>query len=121
MSSHEVQIELLVGAMVRDPHGRRVGRIEEIRAAPDGDGLVVTHYLLGPTGWRARLSVRGLRLRLRTLRGVGRSRLQRLPWQALDVSDPRRPRLRVNPSEAASTPAGRAEARRRPRNTSRAS
>jgi hypothetical protein len=43
MSAREVRIEVLLGALVRDPAGRRVGRIEEIRAVPDGDGLVVTH------------------------------------------------------------------------------
>lgn len=95
MSSPEVRIEMLLGAVVRDRHGESIGRIEEIRAIPDGDGLVVTHYLLGPTGWRARLSLQKLRLGLRTLRGVGRSRRQRLPWHAVDVSDPRRPRLKT--------------------------
>lgn len=95
MSAREIRIEVLLGAMVRDPDGRRVGRIEEIRAVPDGDGLVVTHYLLGSTGWRERLSLRGLRLGIRTLRGVGRADRRRLPWQTLDVSDPRRPRLRI--------------------------
>lgn len=101
MSSREIRIETLLGAVVRDPDGVRVGRIEEIRAIPDGDGLLVTHYLLGPTGWRERLSLRGLRLGLRALRGARRSRRQRLPWQAVDVSDPRRPRLRISPREAA--------------------
>jgi hypothetical protein len=120
MPSREIRIEDLLGARVRDAGGRTVGRIEEIRAVPDGDGLVVTHYLLGPTGWRARLSLRGLSLRLRALRGAGRSRLHRVPWQALDVSDPRRPVLRLNASEAASRPAGRGAARRPPRSTSRA-
>ena len=98
MSSREVRIEALLGAPVRDAAGQRVGRIEEIRARPDGDGLVVTHYLLGPTGWRERLSLRGLRLGLRTLRGTHRSYRQRVPWEALDVSNPLRPVLRVSPS-----------------------
>ena len=115
-----ISIDVLLGAMVRDARGERVGRIEEIRAVPDGDGLVVTHYLLGSTGWRERLSFRGLRLGFRSLRGVGASGLRRLPWHALDVSDPARPRLRISSREAASRRAGRAEARRRPRSTSTA-
>jgi hypothetical protein len=118
MSAREVRIEALLGVLVRDPAGRRVGRIEEIRAVSDGDGLVVTHYLLGPTGWRERLSLRGLRLRLRTLRGARRARRQRVPWEALDVSDPHRPILRISPSGGASTSAGRGGSRRRPRSTS---
>jgi hypothetical protein len=70
------------------------GPCEEIRAVPDRDGLVVTHYLVGSTGWRERLSLRGLRLGLRALRGARRSRGLRVPWEALDVSDPLRPVLR---------------------------
>lgn len=120
MRAREIRIEELLGARVRDAEGRTVGRIEEIRAVPDGDGLVVSHYLLGPTGWRERLSLRGLSLRLRTLRGARRSGLQRLSWEALDVSDPRRPVLRLSASAAASRPAGRAGSRRPPRSTSRA-
>ncbi len=115
-----IAIDVLLGAMVRDARGERVGRIEEIRAVPDGDTLVVTHYLLGSAGWRERLSLRGLRLGFRTLRGVGRAGLRRRPWPALDVSDPARPRLRISSREAASTRAGRAESRRRPRSTSTA-
>ena len=98
MSPREVRIEALLGTVVRDAAGRRVGRIEEIRAVPDRDGLVVTHYLLGSTGWRERLSLRGLRLGLRALRGARRSRGRRVPWEALDVSNPLRPVLRVSPS-----------------------
>ena len=120
MPSREIRIEDLLGARVRDAGGRTVGRIREIRAVPDGDGLVVSHYLLGPTGWRERLSLRGLGLRLRILRGARRFGLPRVPWEALDVSDPRRPVLRLNASEAASRSAGRAGARRPPRSTSRA-
>lgn len=117
MSAREIRIEALLGVLVYDPDGQGVGRIEEIRAVPDGDGLVVTHYLLGSTGWRERLSLRGLRLGLRTLRGLRRAGGRRVSWEGLDVSDPRRPILRISPSEAARRPA-RAGSRRPPRSTS---
>lgn len=108
----QVRIEDLVGVMVRDADGRAVGRIEELRAMPDGNGLVITHYLLGPTGWLARLSLRGLRLGLGRRPGRRRSVLRRVPWDMLDLSDPRRPRLRLRARDAADEPAARRPPRR---------
>ena len=92
--SREVRLERLLGRVVRDSAGRGVGRIEDMRAARDGGDWIVTHFLLGPVGWRERLSLRGLRLTLRTLRGLRRGALKRLRWNALDLSDPANPRLR---------------------------
>lgn len=90
----EVRLERLLGRMVRDAAGRRVGRIEDMRATRDGHDWIVTHFFLGPVGWRERLSLRGLRLKLRTLRGARRGALRRLRWDKLDLSDPANPRLR---------------------------
>ncbi len=90
----QIRIELLLGRVVRDATGRRIGRIEEMRAARAGPDWVVTHFLLGPTGWRRRLSLDGLRFRLRVLQGRRRGRLQRIEWKSLDLSDPLNPRLR---------------------------
>ena len=60
--SAEVHLELLMGKVVHDHHGRRVGRIEEVRAARNKDGWIVTHYFLGPVGLMQRLSIRGIGL-----------------------------------------------------------
>jgi hypothetical protein len=92
MSQH-VRIELLLGRVVRDATGRRIGRIEEMRAARRGPDWVVTHFLLGPTGWRARLSLDGVRFRLSVLQGRRRT-LKDIESDALDLSDPLHPRLR---------------------------
>jgi hypothetical protein len=78
----EIHLELLIGRVVRDAAGRRIGRIEEMRAVRRGGVWKVTHFFLGPAGWRARLGLRG------GARGRGRVR-----WDALDLSDPERPRL----------------------------
>ena len=86
----EVHLELLMGKVVHDHRGRRVGRIEEVRAARDKDGWIVTHYFLGPVGLMQRVSIR---LWLLTLRGRRWSGLRRVRWRALDLSDPRNPRL----------------------------
>jgi hypothetical protein len=92
--SREVRLERVLGRVVRDQAGRPVGRIEEMRVARDGRDWVVTHFLLGPVGWRARLSVRGLRLLGATLRGSRHGALKRLRGDALDLSDAESPRLR---------------------------
>ena len=90
----EIRVDLLLGRVVRDAAGRRVGRIEDMRVARDGRDWIVTHFLLGPVGWRQRLSPTGLRLRWHTLRGTQRAALRRVRWDALDLSDPARPQLR---------------------------
>jgi hypothetical protein len=33
--------------VVRSPHGRPIGRIEDVRVEPDGDDYLVTAFLLG--------------------------------------------------------------------------
>lgn len=79
--AREIHLELLIGRVVRDPAGRAVGRIEEMRAVRHGGAWHITHFMLGPAGWLARL---GLRYQ---------SRRGRLRWDTLDLSDPLRPRL----------------------------
>jgi hypothetical protein len=81
-----------VGRTVRDQHGRRVGRIADMRARPDGDAWTVTHYFLAPVGLRQRLSRRGLRFWRARLTGQ-QSGVKRIPWKTLDLSDPTSPRL----------------------------
>jgi hypothetical protein len=81
--AREIHLELLIGRVVRDAAGRRIGRIEEMRAIRRAGAWHVTHFLLGPAGWRARLG----------LGGGARGRRSRVRWDALDLSDPARPRL----------------------------
>lgn len=100
MSEREVRIERLVGRRVRDAHGHDVGRIEEMVAEIElhehGRDYVVQEIQLGHypvLGFLAGISLgRGL---LRTLgRGSGYVRY-RVPWEAMDLADPERPRIRV--------------------------
>ena len=83
--AHEIHLELLIGRVVRDAAGRRIGRIEEMLATRRAGAWHVTHFLLGPAGWWARLG----------RRGGARGRRGRVRWDALDLSDPARPRLFV--------------------------
>jgi hypothetical protein len=83
----EVSLERLLGRKVRDPDGRSVGRLEEVRAEKEHGGYAVTEYLIGAAGLRERLS-----LGLLHFWGPARQGY-RARWDQLDISDPVRPRL----------------------------
>ena len=92
----EVNVELLIGTKVRDVDGNGIGRIEEIRVERDEKACLVEAYLIGASALIERLSAWTL------ARPIGRfllSRnlysLYRVPWQDMDLSDPRHPRLRI--------------------------
>ncbi|HET6796838.1 MAG TPA: hypothetical protein VFH40_06700 [Gemmatimonadales bacterium] len=90
----EVRFEDLVGKVVRNPHGRAIGCIEELRIEPDGEDYVVTEYLIGGLEWLPRLW--GFLGQLPTFRalGVGQGpRIRPVPWHWIDLSDPARPVL----------------------------
>lgn len=104
MTEREVRIEQLLGRRVRDAEGRDVGRIEELVAEIElherGRDYVVREVQLGHypvLGFLAGISLgRGL---LRTIgRGSGYVRY-RVPWEAMDLADPDRPRIRVRREE----------------------
>jgi hypothetical protein len=99
MVKREVRVEELLGRVVYDTGGRKVGRIEEVCARESGDEWVVHEYLLGPAALLERLSVPGLgRSLLRLLHAkVGAGR--RVPWDKLDLADPGRPLLRCSIEE----------------------
>ena len=93
MPGDSVAVEHLLSRKVRDPAGKSAGRIEEIRAAPAEDALLVYQYDLGPAALLERLAVglRGFPL-LRKL-GIGPQHRGRcVPWDKMDLSDPRHPR-----------------------------
>ena len=91
--SAEVNVELLIGRMVHDAEGRKIGRIEEILAVEKGDELVVSEYHVGSEGLMERLSAYHAGIGLIRLLGA-RGHVadpKRIPWQELDLSDPRKP------------------------------
>ena len=90
-----VHIELLLGRKVHDPEGRRVGRILEVHAEPEGKDCVVREYLLGAAALLTRLGISAGRLV-----GLPAHREPiRVPWDQMDLSDPARPRLRCRVEE----------------------
>ena len=89
----EVHLQQLLGRPVFDRRGgRTVGRIEEVRAERQDGEWIVREYVLGVGGLVERLAAGGLVASL-----LGRWALtpqqRTIPWDALDLTDPNRPRL----------------------------
>jgi len=92
----EINIEQLLGTKVCDVDGHDVGRVEEFLVERDGKSCLVDAYLIGVSALIQRLSAWTL------VRPIGRFlnarkiyTIYRVPWQDMDLSDPRHPRLRV--------------------------
>lgn len=92
----DVNVELLLGRKVVDVNGEKVGRIEEFRAEEDGNRCRVEAYLVGTSALIERLSAWTL---VRPIKQMLRSRhiysVFEVPWQEMDLSDPKQPKLRV--------------------------
>lgn len=92
-AGRELRVEHLLGRRVLDADGASLGRIEEIVAENDGEELVVREFLVGHYGMLERLGIGRLGASLLRLLTGGRAREgARIPWHALDLADPRRPR-----------------------------
>ncbi|HEV7590747.1 MAG TPA: hypothetical protein VGO40_21735 [Longimicrobium sp.] len=93
MKAREANVELLLGRVVHDAAGRRLGRLEEIRATAHGGELLVSQYLVGRFGVAARLTTVSLLPRVAQLLRLGTRRSGYLiPWTWMDLSDPEHPR-----------------------------
>jgi sporulation protein YlmC with PRC-barrel domain len=90
-----VHFELLLGRKVRDSEGRRVGRILEVHAEPEGEDCVVREYLLGAAALLTRLGISAGRL---VGLPIHREPI-RVPWDQMDLGNPERPRLRCRLEE----------------------
>jgi hypothetical protein len=94
MTHREIRFDELVSRVVRSAAGRPIGRIEDLRARPEGEDYVVHEVLirdLAPMPKLLRLAAQ-----LPTLRALGllrHPRLRAIPWSWLDLTDPERPRF----------------------------
>ena len=92
----EVNAELLVGTQVHDVDGEKVGRIQEMRVDSREKSCVVESYLIGASALIERLSAWTLvRPIARVLHARKLYSLYEVPWQDMDLSDPKRPKLRI--------------------------
>lgn len=95
--SREVALHHLLGRTVRDPNGREVGRVEELRAEIElherGNDYVVTEFHVGSFG--AIESLAGPWFARQLLHRLGRFApytSHRIPWDRFDLTDPRNPK-----------------------------
>ena len=95
MKTQKIHFELLLGKLVRDPEGARVGHILAVRAEREGDDCVVRDFELGTAALLSRLGISAARVAGLPVR----SEPLRVPWDQLDLSDPEHPRLRCLLSE----------------------
>jgi hypothetical protein len=113
--THEVRLERLLGKVVRDREGRKVGHLEEVCIEKQNGAHVVVEYLIGAWGWLERISL----ARFRHPPGAHGWRAR---WDQLDLRHPDGPVLtcerealeRIGPGKApARATRGRASLRRR--------
>jgi hypothetical protein len=96
----DVHVELLLGTLVHDINDEVVGRIEEFRARQKGDSCYVESYMIGASALIERMAAWTL---VRPIRRMLKSRniysAFEVPWQDMDLSNPKRPRLRIAKSD----------------------
>jgi sporulation protein YlmC with PRC-barrel domain len=93
MATPEVHLERLVGRCVHDAAGRSVGRIEEVIAGQNGGEWVIREYLVGRDAFLTRLSALGIGRPFLKFFGAGIHPGYRIPWDKLNLTDPKKPRL----------------------------
>lgn len=100
MANQEIHLELLLGKQVLDSTGKAIGRIEEVRAEPQGEDWVVQEYLIGYVAILERLSAWTIGLGILHLLGARKIHGgYTVPWEKLDLTNPDQPRLRCSLAE----------------------
>jgi sporulation protein YlmC with PRC-barrel domain len=79
-----VQLEVVIGKKVRDADGRKAGRLEEVHGDWQGEHCVITHYEIATSAFTFVLRLLGM---------YGSIKKLVVPWDKIDWSDPKRPRL----------------------------
>ena len=111
MSARTVSLDDLIGRVVRDAEGRRIGRIEELEAEivleRDGSEYVVTRFGVGRWGPFDAIAS-GLfvqQLVRRIMRATSYAHYV-IPWDWMDLSDLEHPRVRRAERELARSSGG---------------
>jgi hypothetical protein len=82
-------VEDLIGTVVRDASGRKLGRIFEMVAEEREGELVIVEFLLGNGAFFERVGVS-----VRNMFGLEEKEPLRISWERLDLSDPGKPTCR---------------------------
>jgi sporulation protein YlmC with PRC-barrel domain len=95
-----VALHLLIGRNVVDSGGKKAGRLEEVKARVEDGRCVVTKFLLGRGGMLERLSVPDVAMSLLSRLGAPHpAGATEVPWEEMDLADPKHPRLRCTREE----------------------
>jgi len=96
MTRQTIHLQKLLGRKVRDVNGRSAGHIQEFVARRRAGSYVIEEVLLGRRALLERLSVPVLSMFfLHFFGAAGHAAAHCARWEDLDVSDPRKPRLRI--------------------------
>jgi hypothetical protein len=94
MPKQEIHVELLLGKRVRALNGRGIGRLEEVLAEEIRGQVFVKEFHVGTYAALERLAALGIGRAILRVFGVRQGAGgYRVPWDNLDLSDPKRPRL----------------------------
>jgi len=99
----EVNLELMLGRKVLAANGRSIGRLEEVHAEVRPGECLVTEYLVGKYALFERLAAWSMGRAFLSLFGSSLKSGYRVPWEKMDISDPRRPRIACDVSELRKT------------------
>jgi hypothetical protein len=95
-----VRFERVVGDVVRDCTGRKLGHLHEARTRQEGADLVVVDYLVGPAGLLERFSLERFGRELAGLFGfAGAPSGYVVPWHRMDFSPAGNPRCTCRAEE----------------------
>ena len=100
MSRQTIHLEDLLSRKVKDAAGEDAGRIEEVLAQRKDGRYYVAEYHLGRAALHERLGLIPFTEGLLHLLGAHRrSASHKVPWDQMDLTDPKRPKLRCLVSE----------------------
>ncbi len=92
MKRREIRLETLLGRLLVDSQGDKVGHIEEIVATQSGADWVIETVLVGPSGLADRFFAGGVPPLFSRFLG-SRDEPYEIPWNELDLTDIEHPCL----------------------------
>lgn len=102
MSLSEIHVEKLLGRRVRDVDGHVIGRLEELHVELRDSEHVVTEFLIGPAAALERIGVFLSQMPYFRLLPMPKTEYC-VPWELMDLSDLRHPRVRARRDELRKT------------------
>jgi sporulation protein YlmC with PRC-barrel domain len=85
--SRLVPLERYVGKPVRDPDGKKLGHLHDVRVRREGNELVVEQYVVGGAGLLERFSLLELAREVGYIFGPRRAGGYLVPWDALEFAE----------------------------------